>query len=302
MAFTGAATTVIAQTFILQDPNGVVVAILGANTQEANNLSLLLKHNDVLTTDSYLYWTDPTRFGAGIEEVILAGPKLVTSPGVAPSLILARSSPGPELIQLQGAEQINLVTQTDAGAVAGPFLLMDAGNAANPYIAMGLAVGGLTVDMDQVSQQISISTDGNVELFNDAGIYRGRFYGVTRHEASLSGANVPSTVAAGILLTIVLPNCTVAGAWADISFTAAWLCQVAPANSLNLQIRVNGALVTPLAYTQNNANTVAGTATLRKTFAMPIGVNTIDLVEYGGAATYAILGSDQTSLTVVLHR
>lgn len=135
-----------------------------------------------------------------------------------------------------------------------------------------------------------------------AGNDRGKFYGVSFHEASIPGANVPSTVAAGILLTIVLPNCPIAGAVADISFSALWLCQVAPANALNLQIRVNGVLVSPLYYTQNNANTQSGGGTERRTFAMPIGVNTIDLVEYGAAATYAILGAGNTGLTVVLYR
>lgn len=292
MAFTGAATTVVAQTFILQDPNGIIVANFasgggfGGGTAPALNFL----HHDVLTSDSQLWWSQVTGAGGGspgVENLVISGPRVKAVSGFDEFLWFGVDT---------AAVERKFVGVGDANQI----FLEATNNADVSRTALEMYGNGELFDVFGRTTQITCDTFPLRDFGTQTS--RGLVYGESRHEASLSGANVPSTVAAGILLTIVLPNCPVASAWADISFTAAWLCQVAPANSLNLQIRVNGVLVTPLAYTQNNANTVAGTATLRKTFAMPVGINTIDLVEYGGAATYAILGSDQTSLTVILHR
>lgn len=210
MAFTGAATVVVAQTFEIVDPTGVIVAIFGQSTLGSN--SLLFKHNDVLTTDSFLFWSDPTTLGAGQEEIVLSGPETVGATGAPPQIALAKLTAG-KRIRASSTNQLDLATETVA-AVANQSLLLD-GVANSMYLGELTSFNGV---LSIVTGDIQLSTDSTVELFSAAGVTRGKVYGVTFHQASWAGA-VNVTVAPVVLATINLPNAPVAGATAVISFS-----------------------------------------------------------------------------------
>lgn len=320
------AVLVRALTFQLIDPvSGAVAGELISGTDAAmfppplpaTFDGLEMYHRDPFTTDSSLRWTHD---GAGEEVVQLTGPASSgASTAQRPHLLLSRTALGnmvtelaagdptggtfPDRARLRLAREVGkFYSELDAGQSS--LSLTDdvgIGGGSQLFSAVAMGVGALGLLKITGYGGLALRSDAPAIAETNFSTPRGLIYGVSRHETSMSGANVASTVAASVLLAIVLPNCPTA-TFADVSFVSNWLCQVAPANSLNLQIRINGVLQTPLAYTQNNANTQSGCFAVRKTFAMPIGVNTIELVEYGGAATYAILGADQTILTAVLYR
>ena len=315
MAFSSAATIIYAYTFNLVDPNGIIIAALGTNTQEANNQSLLLLHNDSLTTDSYLYWSSPARFGAGHEEVVLQGPKLVGSPGVGPGLVLSKTTGNVELAQIQGAQQANIITATDAGNVAGPSLLLDA-------LAGTVALSGKggIVNVQTTNATIAIATtngviptaeidllsNGDIQSFHNTfpvadinGVSRGTIYGEAPFSALLAGL-VAVGAAPVAILTIITNTFPVAGGWLDISFYLTYTSTGAAGNVV-AQVYVNGGASLPYAQANTVPVGVTGSISARHLnlgFGVA-GAQTIELRVSG--ATMNLPGGNATGLQVVQH-
>ena len=325
MAFSSAATIIYAYTFNLVDPNGIIIAALGTNTQEANNQSLLLLHNDSLTTDSYLYWSSPARFGAGHEEVVLQGPKLVGSPGVGPGLVLSKTTGNVELAQIQGAQQANIITATDAGNVAGPSLLLDA-------LAGTVALSGKggIVNVQTTNATIAIATtngviptaeidllsNGDIQSFHNTfpvadinGVSRGTIYGVSFHQANLAANTVVGGAAWVTILTINLPNAPVLGAEIDVSYHAS--ADVLILNGADFQFRALIDGVTAFMFSTILGGVPAGTPVgTRETTSvrevaggLAVGTHTIQLqaIDNGAANNFRIFGG-YCGLTVAYYR
>jgi len=189
MAFEGAASTVVAQEFVLIDPNGVQVGEFGQDP--FGRPGLLFNHNDVLTTDSFLSWTQA---GAGTESLFLVGPEGVGQAGQPPSLILSRS-PGQKVAALQSVNLVQLIAE------------------ASPPDATGTSIS-----IDGVSHDVT--TVANTETkFDSNGQARGRSYGIDFTEAYYNGPAFNTTVAPAVIVTTAaMAAGPVAGCWLDISY------------------------------------------------------------------------------------
>lgn len=155
MAFTGAAASVVAQQFILIDPNGVIVGNFGT---APGTQFLTFLHNDTLTTDSVITWTNPTLTAPGIEYVELAGPKAVAEPGgtTPPSLRLSDIN-GVHNAQLYGASEIDLTTSEPSGVLNSTQIIVTSRN--NPTFGVN---GDIRLLNDRVLMQSISGADRGI--------------------------------------------------------------------------------------------------------------------------------------------
>lgn len=269
MAFSSAATVVVANQFNLIDPNGIIIATLGTSAAGANNLNFL--HNDPLTSDSFLHWSKVGELAAGVEELRLSGPKTTGVPGGGPQMAFVGGPAGNQLIEL------------DTGDTGGGF-------------STGLQLDGLNRQLN---------TFANVEPVSDVnGGVRGNRYGTTFQQAIYGGGAFNSNIAPQNVLTINIPAAPIAGAWLDISwgidittllanFTASDI--VINGTGFNPQIFVNGA---PIGLRLN----LGGRMVIPNPAAIGVAL-TINARIFSGANNAAtVTGAATSFLTVIWNR
>lgn len=317
MAFTGAARIVVAQTFILVDPNGVIVATL-TNQPPGQYVNiggdaLLIQHNDPAVTDSFLFWTQlGNTNGVGNEEIVLSGPEAIGDAGVPPALVLSRFN-ATKIAQIQGATNFNVITQKVTTGVAGPALSLNAtsGNIsldAPAGISLDALAGGVgavlhldttktvalgdlsnfspAFTMDGPTGDIQFDTNSNIDFFDGPGNYRGRIYGVSFHSTQ-AAATVNTNGADQILATVNLPNAPLGGVIvASVMATAS----VIVGGQYKVIIYIDGGAAGPQAWA---SSAVAGTLiTGSVTFHFPVGAgtHTASVAVNGPAGAYSSLG------------
>jgi len=265
MAFEGAASTVVAQEFVLIDPNGVQVGEFGQDP--FGRPGLLFNHNDVLTTDSFLSWTQA---GAGTESLFLVGPEGVGQAGQPPSLILSRS-PGQKVAALQSVNLVQLIAE------------------ASPPDATGTSIS-----INGVSH--NVTTVANTETkFDSNGNSRGSGYGLTFFDALLA-ANVVSNGAQQVILTINIPSGLVTNV-IDVSFYATILVNAAVLGTA--QIFVDGAPQLPVADVAIAAIGTQITVSASRAFGVTLGVaHTVTLTYAAAAGAHTTIGGNRTGMAI----
>lgn len=277
MAFTGAATTVIAQTFILQDPNGVIVAQLGASDASLalNGDSLQMKHNDVLTSDSSLTWTQPASFGAGLEAVWLQGPEVAGGVGIGAFLQLS----------------------VGLNAAAPKRIFMSQGN------VMDLSVVDPVTNADTVQLHLTdvghvFNTRADVETVADvANVTRGNRYGFSFHKGTTAG-NIVLTTAAQTCNTIAMPIAPVAGAIISLAWSVRFQVTTLGVAVCIADVTVNGVVVPELAILTMAVATDQNVSQVVCNYPAPIGITYNILLRVRKSAAVGVANSDATSSTI----
>lgn len=293
MAFTGAATTVVAQTFILQDPNGVVAAIFstgnGTHGPFTSTFSALdMFHRDVATTDSSLTWTDGNA-PLGNESVTLTGPVDAGGGTYRPYFSVFRSSPG-----------LGVTTRArmEAGAPSGiqvfeadAFIDVSASGVAGGTFIRLHSPGGFHVDNDQ------LPIDYRASATNDT---RGSIYGATFDSAAL-GASPNLLIAPQFLITVnelVYPG----GGYLDISWTIDLQCLIAGTLAL-CDIFVNGVVASPVITCNDGILNARHTYSSRVLYPVAVGVAPqVQVRAYCSANNGYQAIATQTTLQVVNYR
>lgn len=281
MAFTGAATVVVAQVFELLDPNGVIAATLATGTAPfgtgAPTDGLTLFHRDAATTDSELGWTHPGI--AGNESAFLQGP--VSAGGAAdnrPVLLLQREPATP-------ATKFFLYT----GRPDGTFGTLQTGidgsddNAGNGTVNVTAKTLNLQNDSMPVQSRTFVS--------------RGNLFGVRFFDALLAGV-VNTNAAVQTVLTINLPASPIV-VQVDVSFYMTVTINVA-GSVVTAQVFVDGVANLPFAV-MNNPPLGGQTLSSRRVFGLTTGVaHTITLTVLATAGNQ-LPGGNTTDLSVTLY-
>lgn len=213
--------------FELVDPvTGLVVATLGPSPPAVflNGDALIMNHNDPATTDSYLAWTQPNSYGAGIEGVMLQGPEKVGALGVGAILMLSVGNvvAAPKRAEIIGANEIL-------------FNVVDPVTNAN------------TVKLNLIDATRHMDVQNDVmPVTSIAGKARGNLYPVQFVNGNLAaGFTVPAGGPFNIL-NVNLPEIAAAGALIDVDFSA-YCTQLLGGNVTTLTLALNGVAVGPRA-------------------------------------------------------
>lgn len=283
MAFTNAATIVVAQVFELLDPNGVIVASLGSGTGGGFPFGgafsqLAMFHNDPNTTDSSLAWTQSG--ATGTEIVRLEGPSSAGG-GLQgrPQLSLYRQNPG---IPFTGV--VLNSGRPDGALQPTSYIQMDQGDA---------GAGSMIFTSD---------TQGTVQANTGA---RGLMYGESQFHIA-AAATVALTLAVQVVCTQVLPNVPIAGAFMDASWEVYLNQTVVGTAGAFFYLLMDGVQIpvtsSPVQVWDDAIQLKSSGA---RAVAIPVGVgnHTIQLVcskgAAGGAAAWQI---SNTALDIILHR
>jgi hypothetical protein len=210
VAFQNAATIVVAQIFQLIDPSGVIVGNFQATGGPVAGPTLSFLHNDSLTTDSFLFWSEQGQggFGTGSEELYLSGPEGVGQVGVPPALVLGRDAAGVKNAGLQGFTEGFLIGSNAAGTA--------------------------TSEIDIHGSTSSIDIFANVSALRDAtaaGTSRGNLYGLRTYQGTLG---VVTAIAAfpQTMVTVVVSSQPVSGGaliihgYIRCTATVGWSCVI----------------------------------------------------------------------------
>lgn len=219
MAFTGAATVVVAQTFILYDPNGVISAQLTTGVAPYNFDAFTFYHRDAATSDSRLDWSHG---GGGNEHLALRGPADAGVPDGGPTLDLSVDAGF-------GNTTARLTSGTHEGI---PF------DSASISLQRAAAVA---------SDFISIATHGPVVLQTPDLISkpRGNILGVSFHTAAVA-ASFNANIAPVNAITIAIPEAPAAGCTLSIHWTVDVISQLAAPGVVFADILVNGVAQNPI--------------------------------------------------------
>lgn len=261
MAFTGAATVVVANIFQLVDINGNIVGSLGngpggvALPGNGPFSTLAMKHLDPVTSDSSLSWTQ--NGATGTEAVRLEGP--VSAAGAEdnrPQITLYRSAQGPN-----PTTGLTISSGRPDGANTNPL---------GPYIAMQ---NDTTVPLE------TFEIGGNNITVHDSNFAsRGQLYGLTQQSAS--PASVLLTNVAQTLCTVVVANCPTPGAWLDIFWSVYFEISAVGANYSQYDCLVNGVLQ-PKRILHLNSVALGVVLSQRMFVAAPINIGAFNVVIRG---------------------
>lgn len=275
------AVVVQAYQFDLLDPNGVIVASLGAGVgggfaQGGAFSSLAMYHNDPNTTDSSLAWTQ--NGSSGFETVRLQGPVVAGhSVNNRPEIDLYRQPSGITAVLIQSGQDDNLNV--------GAFVQL----AYNPAVTSG----SLLIGADQVQLTATQS-----------GLNRGLVYGQAMFSAQSAVASVLLTTVSQIILTINLPNVPLAGvASVDVSATCMIACLIA-GDAADAWIALDGVRVST--FMQYSSPAVGGQVTMHTRTIVALGVGTHTLTLVASVQTvnngYRLFIGGYSELDAVLYR
>lgn len=268
MAFTSAATTVVANTFVLVDPNGIIIANFGANSQYGSASNLNFLHNDPLTRDSFLHWSKVGELAAGSEELRISGPNSAGSPGGGPQISFSVAAGNNQIIELDTAD------------AAGAF-------------STGLQLDGFLKQTNTFAN-LNIMADVN-------GNARGQAYGESFADAVLAGlTNIPNT---GItLITLAAVDFPVAGGWIEVSATIQANVLIIN-DALTISIVIDGGVVRQGFWIPGPE--VVGTSqvtTIRKAVLVGTGSHTVRLDAAAVTNNAYSATAAATAITAIYHR